>query len=117
MPLALELAAAWVRFMDCPTIAREIGRSLDFLSLSPKDSPGRHQSMAAAFAYSWQLLSDVEQAVLGQLAVFRGPFSLDAAMTITEATPLTLARLLDRSLLQRRKDGLYELHVLLRHLR
>ena len=115
MPLALELAAAWLRVMDCDAIAREISRSLDFLSLSPKDRPGRHQSMAAVFAYSWQLLAPAEQTVLGQLAVFRGPFSLDAAMAITEATPLALARLLDRSLLQRRKDGLYELHELLRH--
>ncbi|GAB4580698.1 MAG: BTAD domain-containing putative transcriptional regulator [Anaerolineales bacterium] len=115
MPLALELAAAWVRVMDCAAIAREISRNLDFLSLSPKDRAGRHHSMAAVFAYSWQLLPAAEQTVLEQLAVFRGPFSLEAAMAITEATPLTLARLLDRSLLQRRKDGLYELHELLRH--
>lgn len=115
MPLALGLAAAWVRVMDCAAIADEIGRSLDFLSLSPQDKPSRHQSMAAVFAYAWQLLPESEQDVLGQLAVFRGPFNLEAFLAVTEGTPLALARLLDRSLAQRRQDGHYELHELLRH--
>ena len=114
MPLALELAAAWARLMDSAAIRREIGRSLDFLSLTPRDKPDRHQSMAAVFAYAWALLEPAERGVLGQLAVFRGPFSLDAAMEVTGATPLALARLFDRSLVQRRQDGGYELHELLR---
>jgi DNA-binding SARP family transcriptional activator/predicted ATPase len=118
VPLALELAAAWARVMDCAAIVREISRSLDFLSLAPQDKPGRHQSMTAVFAYAWQLLPESERTVLGQLAVFRGPFSLEAAITVAEATPLALARLLDRSLVQRRQggqtDGHYELHELLR---
>lgn len=114
LPLALELAAAWVRVMDGPAIVREISRGLDFLSLSPQDRADRHQSMAAVFAYSWALLSPSEQTVLGQLAVFRGPFSLDAATAITDATPLVLARLIDRSLVQRQQDGRYALHPLLR---
>jgi predicted ATPase/DNA-binding SARP family transcriptional activator len=114
IPLALELAATWVGVMDCAEIAGEIERSLDFLSLSPQDKPGRHQSMAAVLAYSWQLLEPSEQVVLVQLAVFKGPFSLEAAMTITVATPLVLARLLGKSLVQRRKDGRYELHGMLR---
>lgn len=115
MPLALELAAAWVRVMDCPAIASEISRGVEFLSLSPQDRSKRHQSMAAVFTYSWQLLSSTEQTVLGQLAVFRGPFTLEAATMITDATPLVLARLIDRSLVQRRQDGRYALHPLLRH--
>lgn len=114
MPLALELAAAWVRLMDCATIAREIGRSLDILSAAPQDMPGRHSGMAAVFRYSWDLLSPAEQTALGQLSVFRGPFSLEAAMTVTETTPLIIARLLDRSLIQRSKDGSYQLHELMR---
>jgi predicted ATPase len=114
MPLALELAAAWVRVMDCATIAAEIGRSLDLLSAAPQDMPGRHSGMAAVFTYSRNLLSPAEQMVFGRLSVFRGPFTLEAAMVVAETTPLLIARLLDRSLLQRRKDGRYELHELLR---
>lgn len=114
-PLALELAAVWVRLMDCAAIVREIRRNLDFLSYAAQDKPERHQSLAAVFAYSWELLAADEREVLTQLAVFHGPFSLEAAMAITTATPLTMARLLDKSLLQRRQDGRYEFHELLRH--
>lgn len=114
MPLALEIAATWVRLMDCAAIATEIGRSLDILSAAPQDMPGRHSGMAAVFSYTWDLLPPADQTVLAQLSVFRGPFSLEAAMNITQATPLVIARLLDRSLLQRRRDGRYELHELLR---
>jgi predicted ATPase/DNA-binding SARP family transcriptional activator len=114
MPLAIELAAAWVSVMDCEAIVYEINRSLDFLSLTPQDRPSRHQSMTAVFDYTWQLLEAAEKNVLKQLAIFHGPFTLHAATAITEATPLTIARLLDKSLLQRRKDGRYELHQLLR---
>lgn len=113
-PLALELAAAWTRVMDCPAILREIGRNLDFLSFSVRDRPGRHQSLVAVFTYSWQLLSPEEQNVLSQLAHFRGSFSLEAGAQIAGATPLIIARLLDKSLLQRRGDGRYEFHELLR---
>lgn len=113
-PLALELAAAWTRVIDCPTIVREIGRNLDFLSSAARDRPGRHQSLAAVFAYSWQLLAPDEQNVLAHLAHFRGSFSLEAGAQIAGATPLIVARLLDKSLLQRRRDGRYEFHELLR---
>jgi predicted ATPase/Tfp pilus assembly protein PilF len=114
IPLAVEMAAAWVRVMDCTAIAGEIGRNLDFLSLSDQDRPGRHQSMVAVFTYSWNMLTPTEQLVLSQLAVFHGPFSLEAAVTISKATPITLARLLDKSHLQHRKVGRYELHEMLR---
>ncbi len=113
-PLALELAAAWTRVMDCQAIVREISRNLDFLSLSARDRPDRHQSLAAVFAYSWQLLTPPEQTVLARLAHFRGSFSLEAAAKIANATPLLIARLLDKSLLQRRRDGRYAFHELLR---
>jgi DNA-binding SARP family transcriptional activator/predicted ATPase len=113
-PLALELAANWVRVMDCEAIADEIDRGLDILSQARLDQPERHQSLKAVFANSWQLLAVAVQTVLGELTVFRGPFSLEAASAITSATPLSIARLLDCSLLQRRKDGRYEIHELLR---
>src|SRR5579871_4795568 len=37
MPLALELAASWVRALSCETIADEIERSLDILETSARD--------------------------------------------------------------------------------
>ncbi|MEZ4621059.1 MAG: BTAD domain-containing putative transcriptional regulator [Caldilineaceae bacterium] len=39
MPLALELAATWVRLADCATIVNEISSNLDFLSITAPDPP------------------------------------------------------------------------------
>ncbi len=113
VPLALELAASWVNVLSCAEIAREIGRNANLLSRTLRDKPSRHQGMAAVFDYSYALLEETEQVVLGQLTVFPSSFDLEAATAITDATPLTLARLLDRSLLQRKKDGRFALHPML----
>ncbi len=49
MPLAIELAAAWVRVLPCAEIAAEIERTLDFLAASARDIPARHRSLRAVF--------------------------------------------------------------------
>ncbi|MCP4415938.1 MAG: tetratricopeptide repeat protein [Chloroflexi bacterium] len=113
-PLAIEFAAAWLRLMDCHQIVAEIKRNISFLAASQRDMPARHQSMLAIFEQSWHLLTPSEQIALIQLAHFRGGFTLDAALTITQATITDLVGLLDNSLLQRDENGRYTLHELLR---
>ena len=71
MPLALELAASWVRVMPCTEIARQIEQNLDFLSTELRNLPERHRSMRALFDQSWRLLSPLEQGVLMRLSVFQ----------------------------------------------
>lgn len=114
MPLALELAATWVRLTDCPTIAREIRRNLDFLSITARDLPPRHRSMRAVFVHSWQLIAPGERRTLAQLALFAGGFTLDAMLAVTDGTVVELANLLDWSLVQRTGQQRYGLHELLR---
>ena len=114
LPLALELAAAWTRVLDCKTIADEIKRNLDVLMSKQHDLPERHQSMRAVFDQSWCLLTDEEQDVLPKLAVFRGGFTLDAAKHVAAASLHTLASLVDKSLVQVTGNGRYDLHELLR---
>lgn len=113
-PLALEIAASWLRLMPCNAIADEIERNLDFLEAPLRDLPERHRSMRAVFVHSWRLLTTTEQAVLARLAVFVGGFDLDAARAIAGATPLLLANLVDKSLIQRGGEGRYMLHELVR---
>jgi DNA-binding SARP family transcriptional activator len=113
-PLALEIAASWVRVYDCETIAAEIVRSLDFLTSPFRNAPDRQRSMRAIFEHSWQLLTDSERRTLAQLSVFSGDFSAQAATAVAEASPLELAALLDKSLLQRKEGGRFILHDLLR---
>lgn len=118
MPLAIELAAAWVRTLSCREIADEISRNLGFLSTSLADLPERHRSVLAIFEQSWARLSPGERTVLCQLSVFRGGFSREAAHTVTGAGIEQLTTLVDRALLRRERmvsgTARYQIHELLR---
>jgi tetratricopeptide (TPR) repeat protein len=120
MPLAIELAASWVRTLSIAEIAAEIEYSLDFLSTSARDVPERHRSMRAVFDHSWKMLLAEEQAVLCQLAVFRGGFQRQAAEQVAGASLSILSALTDRTLLRlsHSQPGgsavRYDLHELIR---
>ncbi|HMB22779.1 MAG TPA: helix-turn-helix domain-containing protein [Anaerolineales bacterium] len=116
LPLAIELAAAWVRTLSCREIEREITRGLSFLSATARDIPERHRSMTAVFEQSWKLLSAEEQRILRQLSVFRGGFTREAAEQVTGAKLRPLSALVDKSLVQHNEPqtGRFELHELIR---
>ncbi len=114
MPLAIELAAAWVRVMPCAEIAREIEHSLDILTTTTRNVPDKHRSMRAAFEHSWKLLAEDEQRIFSRLSVFRGGFTREAAEQVAGASLATLAALVDKSLLRVDANDRYDLHELLR---
>jgi len=114
VPLAIELAAAWVRALSCDEIAQEIERGLDILSVSARDLPARHRSMRAVFDHSWVLLTPEEQAILRRLSVFQGGFDRQAAEAVAGAALPALSTLLTKSLLHRSASGRYDLHELIR---
>jgi predicted ATPase/DNA-binding SARP family transcriptional activator/Tfp pilus assembly protein PilF len=115
LPLALELAAAWVRLLDCPAILRETERSLAFLDAPWRDAPARHQSLQAVFSQTWSMLPAHLQQLLAQLAAFPTDFDLSAVQAIIpNISMLDVAALLDRSLLRRAAHNRYELHPLLK---
>lgn len=114
MPLAIELAAAWVDVLSLQEIASEITTNLDFLSTNMRDIPPRHHSIRAVFEYTWKRLSAAEQSALMKLAVFRGGCTREAAEEITGANLLLLRTLVNKSLIRCTPNGRYELHALLR---
>lgn len=115
LPLAIELAASWVRVLSCSEIALELEHGLDFLETKNVDLPLRHRSIKAVFDYSWKLLSDQERNLLMRLAVFQGEFSREAATTAMGASLTILSSLVDKSLLRyRKKTDRYDLHELIR---
>ncbi|RIK36559.1 MAG: hypothetical protein DCC55_26945 [Chloroflexi bacterium] len=114
MPLGIELAASWVRYMTPTAITQEIEGDIDFLTTNVRNLPARHRSLRAVFDHSWRLLSAEEQAVLPQLAVFRGGFQPAEAQAVTGASQFVLAMLVDKSLLAVAADGRYDLHERLR---
>ena len=107
MPLAIELAAPWIRVMPCEDIVQEIEGGLDLLTTTLRDVPQRHSSMQAVFKGSWQLLSDRERAVLRQLSVFRGGFRRQAAEVVADASLRVLSSLVDRSWVRATLAGRY----------
>ncbi|MDQ1300863.1 MAG: hypothetical protein QG637_783 [Chloroflexota bacterium] len=114
VPLAIELAAAWVRVLPLAEIARRLEAGLDLLATTQRDASPRHRSMRAAFDHSWRLLAARERGILRQLAVFRGGCTAEAATAVASASMLDLAGLADKSWLRVGADGRYDLHELVR---
>lgn len=115
MPLAIELAAAWVELLSLEEIAAEIQQGLDILETELRDVPPRQRSVRATIDYSWQKLNESEREIFTRLAVFRGGFTREAAQTISGASLRQLSHLQNKSLLQVDREGhRYQLHELLR---
>ena len=118
LPLALEMAAAWTSSMSCQEIAAEIERNRNFLVTRLRNVPSRHRSMHAIFAQTWARLNEQERNVFQRLALFRGGFLRDAAVSVADATFPLLSSLLDKSLLRweaaEAGNGRYQIHELLR---
>ena len=83
LPLALELAAARVRFLSPSSLLARLDRAL---SVSwGRDVPERQRTMRATLDWSHDLLSEPENALFRRLSVFAGGFSLEAAEAVGAA--------------------------------
>ncbi len=121
IPLALELAAAWLDTLSVTDILQELRQDLGLLNTDLQSVPARHRNLSHIFEYSWQRLSEEERLVLGALSVFRGGFTRSAAqhvaasMTGSAFSPHLLADLVHKSLLTYdRTQDRYGFHELLR---
>ena len=115
MPLALELAAAWVDMLSLQDIVTEIRQSLDLLQTELHDVPARHRSLRVTIDNSWRRLTQKERHIFAKLAIFRGGFTRRAGQQIAEASLQHLTRLANKSFLSynRRRDR-YQIHELMR---
>jgi predicted ATPase/DNA-binding SARP family transcriptional activator len=114
LPLAVELAASWVRMLTPVEIAAEIEQGIDFLKSSLRDLPERHRSMRAVFDHSWKLLPESELQVFRKLSVFRGGFDREQAAQVAGASLTDISALVDRSYIHIEPSGRYDIHELLR---
>jgi predicted ATPase len=108
MPLAVELAAAWLSVLTIEGVAQRLEgghRGLDGAEASAEVHP-RHRSLAQVMESSWELLSPWEREALASCSVFRGGFTAELAQQVVDLSryrhapaPLTvLKRLRDTSL-------------------
>ena len=116
LPLAIELAAPWLRSLTPDELADELERSVHDLRDHAADGDDRHASMRGAFEHSWRLLPDEERGALADLAVFRGPFDRRGAERVAGASLRTLLALDRMSLLRRADGGRFEINEVIRSL-
>ena len=106
IPLAIELAAAWMRALTPSQIVAGLADRFRLLTGGPRVATRRQQTLAASMEWSHDLLTDLDRVVFRRLAVFSAPFTLDAARTVCadgdeidgSDVLAVLGRLVDKSL-------------------
>jgi predicted ATPase/DNA-binding CsgD family transcriptional regulator len=81
IPLAIELAAVRLRSLSAEQILSRLGSRFQLLSGGPAGAP-RHRTLQAALEWSYELLTEAEQAMWPRVSVFAGSFDLDAAEAV-----------------------------------
>jgi predicted ATPase len=111
LPLALELAAPWIKVLTAEDLLRRLTHDVLLSTAGPRDLPERQQTMNATVAWSYQLLDPDEQRAFRRFGALPGLFPIDAAAEVLagrESAPAgnvaalrAVAGLMDKSLLLR----------------
>jgi predicted ATPase len=106
LPLAIELAAACVRVLPPAQLCQRLADRFGLLVGGDPAGAARHRTLAAAVAWSYDLLTPSEQLVFGRLSVFAGDFTLAAAEAVCAGGAIApehvlglLTQLVEKSLL------------------
>jgi predicted ATPase/DNA-binding XRE family transcriptional regulator len=110
LPLALELAAPWIKTLTVDGLLRRLEHDVLLSAEGPRDLPERQRTINATVAWSYQLLEPDEQLAFRRFGALPGLFPIDAAAEVlggrtvpsgTEVALAAAARLIDKSLLSR----------------
>jgi tetratricopeptide (TPR) repeat protein len=99
LPLAVELAAARARVLSPAQIVDRLSQRLDMFK-GGRGVEARQQTLRAAIAWSYDLLTPEEQRLFARLSVFFGGCTLEAVEEVCDADLDTLHALVDKSLLR-----------------
>jgi predicted ATPase/DNA-binding CsgD family transcriptional regulator len=94
LPLAIELAAAWVRILSAEQIEALLHDRFRLLATQDRTVPARQRTLRATIDWSHDLLTPDEQVLFRRLSVFTG-WSLEMAEEVCSDEQLPVARVLD----------------------
>ncbi len=112
LPLAIELAAARVKYFPPQSLLARLEQGLSVLVGGARDLPARQQTLRGAFAWSYDLLAPEEQALFRRFAVFVDGSTVEAAEQVCTAAGTLgedivegLVSLVDKSLLRQEEQA------------
>ncbi len=82
IPLAIELAAARVKILTPRQIVQMLHERFRILTGGDRTALPRQQTMRALIDWSYDLLSEQEQRLFRQLAIFAGGFTMESARAV-----------------------------------
>jgi predicted ATPase/DNA-binding XRE family transcriptional regulator len=110
LPLALELAAPWLKALTADELLRRLAHGVLLPGSGPRDLPERQRTINATVAWSYQLLQPNEQRVFRRLGALPGRFPIEAAGAVLAGGDVSIssddalgavAALIDKSLVIR----------------
>jgi predicted ATPase/DNA-binding NarL/FixJ family response regulator/DNA-binding XRE family transcriptional regulator len=123
LPLAIELAAPYMRVLSVRELAAQVDRRFELLQARSPTAPARHQTLSALVDWSYDLPTVDEQRLYRRLSVFAGGCTLEAlaGICVPEGLPhgalLLLRALIEKSLVlaeERERETRYRMLETLR---
>ncbi|PFG93090.1 non-specific serine/threonine protein kinase [Saccharopolyspora erythraea NRRL 2338] len=112
LPLAIELAAVWMRSLSVDEILTRVTDHFQLLNGGDRSAVPHHRSLRATIAWSFDLCTPVERTLWSRLSVFAGGFELESAEEVCSGDGLSaddllcgIAGLVERSVLSREDTG------------
>jgi predicted ATPase len=88
IPLAIELAAAWLRVLSPEALLNRLSSRLDVLSGGARDLPERQQTLRGTIAWSYDRMEPWEKELFAQVSVFAGGFDVTAVEAVCDTERL-----------------------------
>ncbi|MEV1170385.1 LuxR C-terminal-related transcriptional regulator [Nonomuraea sp. NPDC049784] len=112
IPLAIELAAVRVQVLSVEQILERLDNRFRLLTTGPTTAPPRQKTLRALLDWSYDLCAEDERALWERMSVFSGSCCLEAIEHVCSGHGIArdvvldvLARLVDKSIVQRRGRG------------
>ena len=113
MPLAIEMAAAWMPLLTPAQILRQLKQDPAVID-SASDPQAEGRGIGAVLRTTWAQMGGDAQLAMGAIASVRGPMDWDAAQALVQPDPTALLRLASALVVRRDGSGRYTLHPLFR---